>query len=222
MRARPNVQRPQDVFERPRPGYADRRPVQLRRSKGRVEHPFHRGESCPYASAPCSRHGRRRRVPVSCRVITERRVRRATARHSRTAASHASCPWLNQSEPISTRVSQLMAKMTLPTRSTSSRVTARATLRLLRARDPAPVHPAARRGGRPRRGRRRAHRRHPAARRRRPGGDLLPALARQLRRRDRQRGVGQGRRGQPRPDDQPRPRPALGPVVRGVQRGSVS
>ena len=38
----------------------------------------------------------------------------ATARHSRTAASHASCPWLNQSEPISARVSQLMAKMTLP------------------------------------------------------------------------------------------------------------
>jgi beta-glucosidase len=35
------------------------------------------------------------------------------SRHSRAAASPASCPWRNQSEPISTRVSQLMAKMTL-------------------------------------------------------------------------------------------------------------
>src|ERR1700761_485021 len=34
-------------------------------------------------------------------------------RHAAAAASQATCPWLNQSEPISTRVSQLMAKMTL-------------------------------------------------------------------------------------------------------------
>ena len=40
-------------------------------------------------------------------------VASAAVRHSRPAASQASCPWLNQSEPISTRVSQLMAKMTL-------------------------------------------------------------------------------------------------------------
>ena len=43
-------------------------------------------------------------------------VASASTRHSqrsRPAASQASCPWLNQSEPISTRVSQLMAKMTL-------------------------------------------------------------------------------------------------------------
>jgi beta-glucosidase len=38
----------------------------------------------------------------------------AATRHSRATASQATtCPWLNQSEPISTRVSQLMAKMTL-------------------------------------------------------------------------------------------------------------
>ena len=40
-------------------------------------------------------------------------VASAAIRHSRPATSQASCPWLNQSEPISTRVSQLMAKMTL-------------------------------------------------------------------------------------------------------------
>ena len=40
-------------------------------------------------------------------------VASAATRHSRSAASQISCPWLNQSEPISTRVSQLMAKMTL-------------------------------------------------------------------------------------------------------------
>jgi beta-glucosidase len=40
-------------------------------------------------------------------------VASAAVRHSRPAASQVSCPWLNQSEPISTRVSQLMAKMTL-------------------------------------------------------------------------------------------------------------
>ncbi len=40
-------------------------------------------------------------------------VAAAAGRHSRTAATQVSCPWLNQSEPISTRVSQLMAKMTL-------------------------------------------------------------------------------------------------------------
>jgi beta-glucosidase len=37
----------------------------------------------------------------------------AATGHSRAAADQATCPWLNQSEPISTRVSQLMAKMTL-------------------------------------------------------------------------------------------------------------
>ncbi len=41
-------------------------------------------------------------------------VSSAAVRHSRPAVSQVSCPWLNQSEPISTRVSQLMAKMTLP------------------------------------------------------------------------------------------------------------
>jgi beta-glucosidase len=40
-------------------------------------------------------------------------VASAANRHSRPAATQASCPWLNQSEPISKRVSQLMAKMTL-------------------------------------------------------------------------------------------------------------
>jgi beta-glucosidase len=37
----------------------------------------------------------------------------AAGRPARSAASQASCPWLSQSESISTRVSQLMAKMTL-------------------------------------------------------------------------------------------------------------
>jgi beta-glucosidase len=40
-------------------------------------------------------------------------VASAASRHIRPAAGQVSCPWLNQSEPISTRVSQLMAKMTL-------------------------------------------------------------------------------------------------------------
>jgi beta-glucosidase len=40
-------------------------------------------------------------------------VASAAVQHSRPAAAQVSCPWLNQSEPISTRVSQLMAKMTL-------------------------------------------------------------------------------------------------------------
>jgi beta-glucosidase len=40
-------------------------------------------------------------------------VASASTRHTRPDQSQAACPWLNQSEPISTRVSQLMAKMTL-------------------------------------------------------------------------------------------------------------
>jgi beta-glucosidase len=40
-------------------------------------------------------------------------VASAATRHSRPAATQVSCPWLSQSESISTRASQLMAKMTL-------------------------------------------------------------------------------------------------------------
>jgi beta-glucosidase len=40
-------------------------------------------------------------------------VAAAATGHRRSAASQPACPWLNQAEPISTRVSQLMANMTL-------------------------------------------------------------------------------------------------------------
>ena len=48
-----------------------------------------------------------------------------------------------------------------------------------------------------------------------------PSLAQSVRPGDRRRGVRQGRQRQPRPDREHRPGPALGPVVRGAERGPV-
>ncbi len=182
-----------------------------------------------YASAGRSR----RRVAAAC-MVGRRAARRRLGprpgpatppgRHAghRQPALDRQLPWLNDSEPIETRVSQVMAQMTLADE--IDLVEGHGSSEPYVFYEPAiaePVHPAARRGGRPQRRRRRPDRRHPAARRRHPRGDVLQQPGAPVRRRRRLRGVGQGRRGRPRPDDQPRPRPSVGPLVRGLQRGPL-
>ena len=89
-----------------------------------------------------------------------------------TAAAASACPWVNSSAPIVTRVSELMAKLSLSQEISLMTGAPYSSYVGYIARDQRAVHPGGHPGGRPGRGRRRDEQRHPAARPGRRRGDL--------------------------------------------------
>ena len=120
-------------------------------------------------------------------------VAAATTGASSPAAPSASCPWVASTAPISQRVAQLMASMSLSQE--MSMVEGHGTanpLRVLHARDLLAVHTRVRARRRPGRSRRRADRRHSTGSARGAGRHLGSVAGAAVRPGDRRRGVRHG------------------------------